>query len=270
MTTLELASLILSAEFALASAVILFLVRRRQRRAEQHQSAQGADLQAQVAGELPSRRESLTKLFQANAQLKGRKLTTTVDQFIAREQAFYDAMLNIYLNKEGKSLGDIPGELRKVLTPWVDLQASANEEVAALGDLRAENAELSEQLNHNKEIIQRLLEEYDATFNKFQQTSEPSSESGPESKQAAETNAEELEFEEDEGSLEDQINDILSSEPPDAEVPLEEEFDSIMDLDEIKPSAEASEDSEPLTFMADDDPEELADLFDAVTEEKKN
>ena len=257
MTTLELASLIMSAEFALASAVILFLVRRRQHRAAQHQETQTAELQRSVDGAMPSRRESLTKLFQANAQLKGRKLTTTVDQFLSREQAFYDAMLNIYLNKDGRSLADIPEELRKVLSPWAELQQAANEDSEALGGVREQNAELSQQLQHNKEIIQRLLEEYDATFNKFQDEDED------EPLAAVEDEEPEPEPEEEE-SLEDQINDILSSEPPGAE----ENLDDIDPLPDKKEDEDEDEGEEPLVLSnaGDDETEELADLFDSVQE----
>ncbi|EIC22443.1 hypothetical protein [Thiorhodovibrio frisius] len=249
MTTLELASLIMSAEFALASAVILFIVRRRQRSAARTQETQTAELHQSVESEIPSRRESLTKLFQANAQLKGRQLTTTVNQFLSREQAFYDAMLNIYLNKDGKSLADIPDELRKVLTPWAELQESANEDSAVAGDLQAENTELSQQLEHNKEIIERLLEEYDATFNKFQHAEEPPPE---------DTGERPTEEPEEEESLEDQINDILSSEPPEAE----QNFD---DIDAARDETEGDEE-EPLIFSNndEDETEELADLFDSV------
>lgn len=251
MTTLELASLILSAEFALASAVILFIVRRRQQQTTQAQQTQTSELQRSIQDALPSRRESLTKLFQANAHLKGRKLTTTVDQFIAREQAFYDAMLNIYLNQEGTSLADIPDELRKVLTPWAELQQSANEDSATLTDLSEQNAELSQQLQHNKEIIQRLLEEYDATFNKFQQPAEQAASSAIEDEEP-----------EDEGSLEDQINDILSSEPPGADETIDD-FESLGD-------GAQQEDEEPLVFSSDlDETEELADLFDSVQSDDK-
>ncbi|WPL19510.1 hypothetical protein Thiowin_04641 [Thiorhodovibrio winogradskyi] len=253
MTTLELASLIMSAEFALAAAVILFIVRRRQRQAAQSQQTQSSELQRSVQNEMPSRRESLTNLFQANAQLKGRKLTTTVDQFLAREQAFYDAMLNIYLNQDGKSLADIPDELRKVLTPWAELQQSANEESAAMGNLQAENSELSQQLQHNKEIIERLLEEYDATFHKFQHQDDGSAATPV------------IEDSEDEGSLEDQINDILSSEPREGEMNFE-------DLDApAEDSASEDDNEEPLIFSnnEEDETEELADLFDSVQTEDK-
>lgn len=261
MTTLELASLIMSAEFALVSAVILFVVRRRQRSLQQSQRSQTEELQRSVQGEMPSRRESLTKLFQANAHLKGRKLTTTVDLFLAREQAFYDAMLNIYLNKDGKSLADVPDELRKVLIPWAELQESANEDSATMGDLRAQNAELSEQLQHNKEIIERLLEEYDATFNKFQEHDEeaPSAESATEQEPEVLETLEELEEEE---SLESQILDIVSSEAPEAEESMDELDAPPMDAENADPGEE-----EEVTFLDDkEDIEELADLFDSEQE----
>ncbi|MBK5968943.1 MULTISPECIES: hypothetical protein [Thiorhodovibrio] len=257
MTTLEIASLIMSAEFALVAVVMLFIMRRRQHKVAQSQDSQSAELHSSVQGALPSRRESLTKLFQANAQLKGRKLTTTVNLFLAREQAFYDAMLNIYLNKDGKSLADVPDELRKVLIPWTELQESANEDISALGDLRAENAELSEQLQHNKEIIERLLEEYDATFNRFQHNDEDGT--------AGEDATQEPEEEE---SLENQILDIVSSEPPEAE----ENLDAIDPLPDDADDADEGEDGgeEQVTFLdAQEEIEELADLFDSEQDPQK-
>lgn len=243
MTTLELASLILSAEFALVSAGVLFVVRRRQRHSEQTQSK---ELQTAVQVEASSRREALTKLFRSNANLKGRQLTITVDQFMTREQAFYDAMLNIYMNREGKSLKDIPDELRKVLTPWTELQANTSQESADIGDLRAENAQLTAQLEHNKDVIQRLLEEYDASFNKFKSEdgdgAAMSSEVSSVTSQAAEESLDEPSF--------DHLNAMAADSAPkpqaSSEVPPERKME------------------EELILTQDEDAEELADLFDSV------
>ncbi|MBK1648234.1 hypothetical protein [Rhabdochromatium marinum] len=246
MTTLELASLIMSAEFALASAVILFVVRRRQRRAAADQHSQTADLKSTVQGELPSRRESLTKLFQSNAQLKGRKLTTTVDTFLAREQAFYDAMLNIHLNENGKSLRDIPDELRKVLSPWAELQANTNQEVTALGDLRTENAELGEQLQHNKEVIERLLEEYNATFNRFQK-----SDDDDDNNKGAEADAEEAAPAVDEPEEEG----MLAPPLPEAD---DDDSQPVQLLDAVPDDSD-----EEMIITEADEGDELADLFDS-------
>lgn len=264
MTTLELASLVLSAEFALASAIILFVVRRRQQQAAATEQQQAKGLKTVVQGEAPSRREALTKLFKSNAHLKGRQLTTTVDQFLSREQAFYDAMLNIYLNKDGKSLKDIPEELRKVLTPWAELQAGMNEDTAAIGDLRAENAQLSAQLEHNKEVIERLLEEYDASFKRFQDTGQQQE---PEPQQKEDAPAED-----EEDSLENQIHDILSSD-------VAEDDETLDALDAFEPSEPVMPDSSPaeaappeeeeLIFQQNEDQEELADLFDSVDDVDK-
>lgn len=267
MTTLELASLIMSVEFALVSAGVLYVVRRRQRHAAQ---AQGADLQTAVKGAAAERRESLTKLFRSNARLKGRELTVTVEQFMAREQAFYDAMLNIYLNREGKSLKDVPDELRKVLMPWVELQTATSQDSGDIGDLRAENAQLTAQIEHNKEVIERLLEEYDASFSRFRgdkdtqddsssaaaapaSNSEPSA--TPQATQSPERNSD------PEPELEESLDDVVPA--PEEEEPLE--------MPESSQPSPQEKVEEELILAQDEDAEELADLFEdsAVAKTKK-
>lgn len=259
MTTIELASLILTAEFALVAAAVLYVMRRRERRAAESQRTESEDLRQTVQGELPSRREALTGLFKDNARLKGRQLSATVDQFIAREQAFYEAMLNIYLNKNEKSLSDIPDELRKVLAPWAELQRNANEDSGAVGELRVENAELSEQIEHNKQIIQRLLEEYDATFNKFQRS--PDAEVPPLEGilEAAEAAVEAKREEEKPG---EQLDDLLAAQ----DIEVEEDIDAALLADPVPTGVD--DEGDPVIFSNEDDQEELADLFDAVPHNK--
>lgn len=164
MTALELSSLILTGEFALVSWVILFVMLRRRRQNQQieHEHA-GAMREELASGEL-SRRDALETLFASTYNLEGDELAAKVEEYVEREKAFYNAMLSLYLERDGSKLKDIPSELAKVLAPWAQLTPAGMIPASTVGNLEVEKAQLSSELDNTKQTLEQLMEEYTAAF----------------------------------------------------------------------------------------------------------
>ncbi|MBZ8144090.1 hypothetical protein CLD22_30435, partial [Rubrivivax gelatinosus] len=117
MSTLELGGLILAVEFALLAWGILFVMLRRQRSLVHTDQAHAGAVLEHLENTEVSRRDALANLFETTYRLEGDDLAAKVDEYVAREKAFYSAMLSLYLNRDGTKLQEIPDELAKVLTP---------------------------------------------------------------------------------------------------------------------------------------------------------
>lgn len=172
MSTLELAGLILAVEFALVAWVILFVLLRRQRQSLQTDHAHADAAIKELANNEVSRRDALSTLFQSTYGLEGEELESRVKEYVEREQAFYSAMLSLYLQRDGGKLKDLPAELTKILTPWASLTPSgmvpASEISSQIGSLEHEKAELATELEHTKQTLEQLMDEYMAAFDKAQ------------------------------------------------------------------------------------------------------
>jgi len=220
MTALELTGMGLAAEFALAALVMFFIMRQRQRTL---QTTARHDVQAaseHLVEREPSRRESLQQLFATTYQMQGKALEARVEEFIARETAFYHAMLRVYLERDGAKLKELPDELLKVLAPWIELAPNAAPDAAAAA-LRTENARLTAELDSTKETIAQLLEEYNAAFARYQQTAEAAK-----AKVGVTSEREALD---DDSSL-----DVLSKQPP-ARGSVEVDSDELIkELDDLE------------------------------------
>lgn len=167
MSTLELNGLILSVEFALLAWGILFILMRRQRRSQQTDHAHAdAALDEMKTGE-PSRREALSTLFESTYGIAGDELTAKVDEYVNREQAFYTAMMRLYLERDGEKLKDLPNELTKVLSPWVTLTQSGMVPASELDDLETAKITLATELQNTKRTLDDLMAEYTAAFHKM-------------------------------------------------------------------------------------------------------
>ena len=170
MNALELSGLILTVEFALAAWAILFILLRRQRQSLQTDHAHADAAIKELASSEVSRRDALSNLFQSTYGLEGEELESRVNEFVEREQAFYSAMLSLYLERDGKKLKDLPAELTKVLSPWANLTPSGmvhtSEISGQIGSLEHEKAELVTELEHTKRTLEQLMDEYTAAFDK--------------------------------------------------------------------------------------------------------
>ncbi len=160
MNALTLSSLILAAEFALVAwAILFFLTRHHNQKVQDDLQHAGEVIKKFERIEL-SRRDALTALFESTYQLQDDALKAKVDEYARREQAFYQAMLSLYLERDGKKLADIPDELAKVLDPWADLVSTQLSDSA----LESEKLKLAEELETTRHTLDELMKEYSAAF----------------------------------------------------------------------------------------------------------
>lgn len=179
MSTLHLAALILAGEFALLAWGILFWMLRRQRhQARNDEVHAGAVIEHLEASEV-SHRDALTNLFETTYRLEGEELAAKVDEYLERERAFYNVMLNLYLNRDGAKLKEIPAELAKVIKPWAEITPTGMISASEVTSLESEKAQLSTELENTKQTLEQLMEEYMAAFKKTEQQAAASPPSPP-------------------------------------------------------------------------------------------
>ncbi|MCK7576474.1 MAG: hypothetical protein MZV65_11635 [Chromatiales bacterium] len=169
MSTLQLAALILAGEFALLAWFILFLMLRRQRHQEQDDQVNAGAVMEHLEAHETTHRDALANLFETTYNLEGEALAAKVDEYMERERAFYNMMLNLYLNRDGAKLKEIPAELAKVIKPWAEMTPVGMINVSDVTSLENEKAQLSTELENTKETLEQLMEEYMAAFKKAEQ-----------------------------------------------------------------------------------------------------
>ncbi|TCT21970.1 hypothetical protein [Thiobaca trueperi] len=241
MSTLEIAGLILTVEFALAAWAILFVLLRRQRQSLQTDHAHADAAIKELANNEVSRRDALSTLFQSTYGLEGAELESRVDAYVEREQAFYSAMLSLYLQRDGEKLKNLPAELTKVLTPWAGLTPSgmvpADEIGSQIGSLEHEKTQLATELEHTKRTLEQLMDEYMAAFDKAQ--APPETPASPPSAPAEDVIAADIVFEEE--TLEEETLELDQNRPdarpdvsePEPEIKAEPASKSTADLDAL-------------------------------------
>jgi hypothetical protein len=277
MSALELGSLILAAEFALiAWAILFFLLRRQHRQIHSDHAHAGAVIDTLETTEV-SRRDALATMFKSTYRLEDAELEARVDEYVAREKAFYQAMLSLYLERDGTKLADIPEELAKVLAPWANLTPSGMVDRGDIGDLESEKAELAAELENTKQTLDELMSEYSAAFSRNQPEPTPA----PEQTRAA---GMEIAFEDAVTDLDQDDFDFLSgavtprdqadrdneiaTEPepePDKSGDLDEAFTAALPDSKPKPPEPSAVDNanDILEYeLAQEELEGLADLFD--------
>ncbi|NVZ07928.1 hypothetical protein HW932_01460 [Allochromatium humboldtianum] len=169
MSTLQLAALILAGEFALVAWVILFLMLRRRRHQEQDDEVHAGAVMEHLEAHETTHRDALASLFETTYNLEGEALAAKVDEYMERERAFYNMMLNLYLNRDGAKLKEIPAELAKVIKPWAEMTPVGMINASDVTSLENERAQLSTELENTKETLEQLMEEYMAAFKKAEQ-----------------------------------------------------------------------------------------------------
>ncbi len=166
MTSFELGGTILAAEFALVAWGVQFLMLRHVHRLKaRDQAAAGAMLET-VATDEPSRRAALADLFNANHGLRDEALEAKVNGYLDREQAFYRAMMRIYVERDGEKLHNLPMELTKILAPLAPSRSAAGQS-AADGErehLELAKAELAAELARTQRTLDQLMKEFKATL----------------------------------------------------------------------------------------------------------
>lgn len=174
MNALTLSSIILAAEFALVAwAILLILVRRQRQQAHTDLQHAGAVMKKFERIEI-SRRDALTTLFESTYRLQDDELKAKVNEYALREQAFYQAMLSLYLERDGKKLAEIPAELAKVLDPWTDLVPPG---LLEANELENEKSKLADELENTRHTLDELMKEYSAAFSNAEEAGAKSPES---------------------------------------------------------------------------------------------
>ena len=165
-TSLELAALLLAVEFALLAWLGPILILRRSRQVAVSEETQASALLDDVVQKEPSRRDALATIFASTYQLEGDELDGKINEFVEREQAFYEVMTSVYLDRDGQRLHEIPDELTKLISPWVRMTPNNMVDKASLDDLANENDALSSELNETKRNMDELMAEYQSAFDK--------------------------------------------------------------------------------------------------------
>lgn len=302
MSTLHLAALILAGEFALLAWIILFWMLRRQRHQERNDEAHAGAVMEHLEASEVSHRDALTNLFENTYRMEGEELAAKVDEYLERERAFYSVMMNLYLNRDGAKLKEIPAELAKVIKPWAEITPTGMISASEVSSLENEKAQLSSELENTKETLEQLMEEYMAAFKKAEQQSgsTPPSASKPAPPTTSPVPDEALKSPEPDESMGEHIDfdaldmdaadfDIQPAEaaqpeeppPPPAVVESEESIEDALDPSDIdamlealakeaaaatdKPGADSERPLSPEEIeeaRARDELEGLADLFD--------
>ncbi|MCF1184431.1 aminoacyltransferase [Marichromatium gracile] len=286
MSALEIGGLILSVEFALVAWGVLFFMLRRQRKGDRQAQADASAVLEQVDTGEEARREALAGVFAATYQLEGDELQSTVDEYLERERAFYNAMLDIYLERSGEKLQDLPKELTKVLAPLVHMTPTNMVDVEQLSDLEDAKAQLEAELGDTKKTLSQLMDEYNAAFSAQQQEAAAAAAAPP----TETTGSDDADVIDDIDALLAEAGadfDAAAPEPsappqpqPDAAAPEPEEME--MEAEEMEtPSFELAEEFE-IGEETDEDPqqagddeeiwqeklEELSDLFETPEDDK--
>lgn len=173
LTTLELALAILCVEFALIALLVPVVLLRRARRLAAGEAASAASA-ADAAQELmedveqaePARREALATIFASTYKLDDAEVAGRVDEFIAREQAFYQVMTSVYLERDSARLKEIPEELTKVISPWIRMTPSNMVDAAEVDALSESNSALGAELEETRRSMDELMAEYMKAFHK--------------------------------------------------------------------------------------------------------
>ena len=167
-----------------------------------------------------NRRESLLQVFGESYDMEGEDLNAAVDEFLKRERTFFKTLISVYVERDATEFSKLATALEEMVKPYSDLALSTELSVdnEALETLQQENQTLGKELNESKKVMDELLSEYTATFDKegegkepeaVQEDDESASEPVEESGQIAETDDEESEME---GTLELTVDTFTAKE----------------------------------------------------------
>lgn len=293
MSTLQLAALILAGEFALLAWVILFLMLKRRRHQEQDDEVHAGAVMEHLEAQETTHRDALASLFETTYNLEGEALAAKVDEYMERERAFYNMMLNLYLNRDGAKLKEIPAELAKVIKPWAEMTPVGMINASDVTSLENEKALLSNELQNTKETLEQLMAEYMAAFKKAEQQQADSPQEPqptPEPDEEADLgdldmDAGDFDIQPAESPPEDESAKPLRAPPTESESAFDEALDP-SDIDAMLEALakEAVGEQEPAPAKPDEEPERplspeeieearardelegLADLFDLPSE----
>lgn len=163
-TSLELALLILSVEFGLLAVAITFFSYRGTRSAEAESTAEASELVSKISNTEEARRTALETVFRDKYQFEGDELTEAVDEFMAREKAFYNAVVGAFLGRGKNKISDLNDELTKVVAPWISITPKKMVDADTAQALAAQKSELESELGETKQVLEKMISEYNRAF----------------------------------------------------------------------------------------------------------
>ncbi len=163
-TSLEVAFLILAVEFGLLAIAISIFLYRGARTAEAETAADATELVSKVSNTEDSRRTALETIFRDKYQYEGDELKSAVDEFMEREKAFYNAVVGAFLGRGKSKISDLNNELTKVVAPWISITPKKMLDADAAESLVAEKSGLEEELEETKQVLEKLIKEYNNAF----------------------------------------------------------------------------------------------------------
>lgn len=163
-TSLEVALLVLTVEFALIAIGLGFSLWRGGRRQEETTLANVNALVSTVENVAAPRREALLAVLQDTYRFAGDEAEKVVTDFIEREHAFYNALIGVHLGRGGKTLADVPTEVTRLIAPWLRMTPRDLVDPAEVEALQNANTQLTTQLTETKEVLDELMNEYNAAF----------------------------------------------------------------------------------------------------------
>lgn len=171
-SSLELALLVLCIEFALVATGLLYFSRRAGQVQEARAVENATLLVNSVERSEGQRREALLITMQDTYRMDPAEAERVVSDFIEREHAFYNALIGVHLGRSGKSLADVPGELTKLIAPWLRITPRGQVGKEAVEALESSKAAVESELSDTRKVLDELMAEYNAAFNRAQQGTE--------------------------------------------------------------------------------------------------
>lgn len=250
--TIEMLTLIFAGEAALMMTIMCIIMITRTLKARGKDQDAGNALAKEVLKSEDERHAALKEAFSECYTMEDDELMKVVDEFIARERAFYKTLIAVYVNRDGEQFKNLTSSLNEVVDSYTDLAKTA-EPVAnseALEALEQKNEALSKELDESKDVMDGLMDEYKATFDKTgEQSASDTEEPDDENMEVESENTDEVE---EEIALDDLDSD--ESEAAEDDIDLGEE--DVPTLNEIAdPGSE------------DENLDDLDDLLAEATEE---
>lgn len=149
---------------ALLSGMLLYLGMRKNR----SDRAGATRLVGRIKKDEDARREKLAGIFKSCYGVDDNEINDRVEEFVTREKAFYKTLIALYLNRDSSKLAKFTDELDEVIGPCLELAARKPNggSEADMQELREQNDMLERELQSTRRVMETLMAEYNAAFNK--------------------------------------------------------------------------------------------------------
>ena len=262
-TTLEVAGAIVAAECMLLAWIVPAMILLRQRKRVDDDNAGAEALLKDVDTKQPSREEALSTILQSTYQLEGDELEGVVNEFVEREKAFYQAMTQVYLERDHDGLKKIPEELTKVISPWLRMTPKNSVDASVVQGLEDQNTALQSSLEETKAHMDALMVEYQKAFQPETANDKPAQ---PESDEPAEQPATQTESQDNDSEAAPDQTENTTAENSGAESSDTAESEAAAETDTA--AAPLDSDDIELEFeSADEDNESIAGSDEAGGDE---